>query len=291
MSDKVFCVYSDGLMFCNHVLRDLSEVGSYPPHSHSVYEMIYVKSGKVRYGVQGREYRAYAGELLITRPYEEHYLYPDAKSQYERYNLLFDENALGFPFSDKLYEELPPISISPDSGILKLFEKFDFYCESLSDSERGVILFGLIREICVNVLLKLSDAAAPKVTENKIVLEALRYIDANLTSINSVEDISGALFISKSHLQHIFSKHLGKSPKKYITEKRLLLARREISQGARASDVFSRYGFSEYSSFFRAYKKTFGISPSSAVPVSRSAVTPENTIVSSPSEAVNKKKI
>ena len=96
MADKIFCSYSDGIMFCNHVLRDVSENAMYGPHSHNVYEMIYVKSGVARYGVQGKEYPIGEGDLLITKPYEEHYLYPDAGVRYERYDVLFDENALGF---------------------------------------------------------------------------------------------------------------------------------------------------------------------------------------------------
>ena len=284
MADNIFCSYSDGIMFCNHVLRDVSENAMYGPHSHNVYEMIYVKSGVARYGVQGKEYPIGEGDLLITKPYEEHYLYPDAGVRYERYDVLFDENALGFSFSDKLSGELPPISLSGNRAMRRLFEKFDFYYENLSGEGLQVIFNGLVREICVNVLLMLTESALPRITENKTVLEALEYIDENLTSITAVEDVSSALFISKSHLQHLFSKHLGKSPKRYMTEKRLLLAKREIAQGARSTEVYAKYGFSEYSSFFRAYKKAFGIPPSAGITAVRTSVTPENTIVRATSE-------
>lgn len=51
------------------------------------------------------------------------------------------------------------------------------------------------------------------------------------------------------------------TPKRYITERRLSLARREILLGAKAAVISAQCGFSDYSAFFRAYKKHFGHSP------------------------------
>ena len=281
MADKIFCSYSDSFMFCNHVLRDLKESRVYESHSHNIYELIYIKGGDVKYGVGGKEYRARVGDLLITRPYCEHYLHPNEGVQYERYDLLFNENTLGFSFSEKLPDDLAPLNIESNRTLRRLFEKFDYYYDNLSGEELKVVFNGLVREICVNILLAFADSAVQRITENKVVIDALDYIDANLLSINSVEDISSALFITKSHLQHMFSKHLGKTPKRYVTEKRLMLARREIAQGARPAEVYARYGFAEYSSFFRAYKKAFGVAPSVSMISPHPAVTPENTIVKS----------
>ena len=279
MADKVFCNYSDSVMFCSHILRDLDERSFYASHSHNnIFELIYIKSGDLIYGVEGKEYHAKSGNILITRPNEEHYLYSYSNVVYERYDVLFNENMLGFAFLDKLSNELPPINVEHNRAIKKLFDKFDFYSGMLSGNELQVIFHGIVKEICIIILLELAEKT-PKVTENKTVLDALDYIDANLLNINSVEDISSALFITKSHLQHMFSKHLGKSPKKYVIEKKLSLARREINQGAKPTEVYIHYGFSEYSSFFRAYKKAFGQPPSTIAIAPRIAITPENTMV------------
>ena len=279
MADKVFCNYSDNVMFCNHILRSLDKRSFYGAHSHNnVYELIYIKSGDLVYGVEGKEYQVRSGDLLITCPNEEHYLYSSSNVAYERYNLLFDENMLGFTFYEKLPNEFPPLNIEHNRALKKLFDKFDFYAGILSGNELQVIFHSIVREICIIILLELAQIS-PKITENKTVLDALDYIDANLLNINTVEDISSALFISKSNLQHMFSKHLGKSPKKYVVEKKLLLARREINQGAKPSEIYTRYGFSEYSAFFRAYKKAFGQAPSTSTSTPHMAITPENTMV------------
>ena len=73
--------------------------------------------------------------------------------------------------------------------------------------------------------------------------------------------MSRALYITKSHLHHLFSKHLQLTPAKYITQKRLMLARRKLRRGEKPTAVFSDCGFEDYATFFRNYKRHFGYSP------------------------------
>ena len=47
----------------------------------------------------------------------------------------------------------------------------------------------------------------------------------------------------------------------YITKKRLALCKEAILGNANISEVYQAYGFGDYSSFFRAFKKEYGISP------------------------------
>jgi AraC-like DNA-binding protein len=81
-------------------------------------------------------------------------------------------------------------------------------------------------------------------------------------TLKNIDEICGELFITKSHLHHLFIKHLNITPKKYITSRRLAVAQREISLGAKPTEVSVRCGFTDYSTFYRAYKKLFGHPPS-----------------------------
>jgi AraC-like DNA-binding protein len=81
-------------------------------------------------------------------------------------------------------------------------------------------------------------------------------------TLDGIDEICNELFITKSHLHHLFMKHLNITPKKYITSKRLAMAQREISFGAKPTDVYVKCGFSDYSTFYRAYKNQFGRPPS-----------------------------
>ena len=55
---------------------------------------------------------------------------------------------------------------------------------------------------------------------------------------------------------------LMKTPKKYITEKRLLYAQNQIKKGRRPTDVSVECGFDDYTTFYRNYCAEFGRPPS-----------------------------
>ena len=92
--------------------------------------------------------------------------------------------------------------------------------------------------------------------------DALSYIADNLFTIDSVGAIADALHVTESYLFRLFREELNTSPKKYVTDKRLLAAQAMLRLGQRPSEVYAECGFSDYTSFFRSYKRFFGIAPS-----------------------------
>ena len=102
---------------------------------------------------------------------------------------------------------------------------------------------------------------------DKLLNACLAYIDENLTRIENVSDVAKAVFASDSYVYQIFRKKLGKSPKRYIRDGRLTLAKYYIEKGESPSSVYLKCGFKDYSSFFRAYKKLFGFAPTCEDPM------------------------
>ena len=88
------------------------------------------------------------------------------------------------------------------------------------------------------------------------------YIDSYMHTGLSLDTLCKELYISKSYLHQLFMRYLQISPKRYITSKRLLAAQLAIRSGARPTDIYTKFGFLEYSSFYRAYCKQFGYAPS-----------------------------
>ncbi|EQK30291.1 helix-turn-helix domain-containing protein [Clostridioides difficile] len=58
-----------------------------------------------------------------------------------------------------------------------------------------------------------------------------------------------------------FKSHTGTSIHNYIVQKRLILAKSLITNGHLMSEVCNKCGFNDYSSFVRAFKKNYGVSP------------------------------
>lgn len=87
------------------------------------------------------------------------------------------------------------------------------------------------------------------------------FIEHHLDEDLSLERLSAEFYMSKYHISHIFKNNLGLSVHQYITKKRLSLCRKAIIGGASITETYQSYGFGDYSSFFRAFKKEYGVSP------------------------------
>ena len=93
------------------------------------------------------------------------------------------------------------------------------------------------------------------------VEEILRYIAAHLEEELSVDLLAKKFFISRYYLMHRFKDVTGYTVHQYISQKRLLRAGEMIRQGVSVTKAAEQVGFSDYSTFLRAFRKTFHMSP------------------------------
>ena len=89
----------------------------------------------------------------------------------------------------------------------------------------------------------------------------LKYIAAHLEEELSVDLLARQFYISRYYLMHRFKEVTGYTVHQYISQKRLLKAGELIRAGVPIMKAAEEAGFSEYSSFLRAFQKTFHMSP------------------------------
>jgi AraC-like DNA-binding protein len=81
----------------------------------------------------------------------------------------------------------------------------------------------------------------------------------------SVERIADAVGLSSGHLQQVFRQSCGSTVGEYVRERRLACCRRDLADASLAhqsiTSIAFRWGFSESSSFSRAFRQAFRTSP------------------------------
>ena len=235
---------------------------SFERHCHESYELYYLFKGEGTYIVEDASYPLFPHMLLFIRPHEYHCVHLKENCAYERCTINFDR------------EILPSV----DGDYLPLAEKRSCIYDAsnldmrLPDMIHRMIELGegnldMRRLLLGQILLSLSSPAAEqKEKEEELHEEALgarvlRYLNANLTSPITLESIAAYFFVSKFHLCRAFKERNGITVMEYLTRKRILLAKQWIAKGDSASSVAYRVGFADYSTFFRAYRKIMGCSP------------------------------
>lgn len=97
---------------------------------------------------------------------------------------------------------------------------------------------------------------------SKAVHKAILFMEDNLTSEISLEDIADKVNLSLYHFHRIFSTVTGISLKEYLRRRRLHRAAREVVFKNETVNVLAkRYRFEATEAFIRAFKKEFKITP------------------------------
>ena len=125
-----------------------------------------------------------------------------------------------------------------------------------SFEDKRLYLTVLLTELCKNI--NKSENANYAMSANE---KLIQYINRNLTTILTLDEICEHFHISKTHLNRKFKAMTGTTVWEYIVTKRLIIAKDMLMEGYRPNIVSEKCGWLEYSSFYRAYKEHFGVSP------------------------------
>ncbi len=262
---KDYSYESENLFFKHEVSRNMPK-DAYSMHSHNMYELLYFVSGDATHVIEDRKYKLKRGDLVLIRPSKYHFIQIDSDCDYERYDILFSDKTKNIDGLSLLDTAPEVINLEEYPMATEIVKKTDFYYKHFGGEDFERILTGLLCELfyLLSVTPATENTDAPSVTSPTLSL-ALSYINDNLTTLLSVEEVAKSCFVTESYLFRLFKKELRKTPAKYIASKRLLLAERMISDGEAPTAVYEKCGFADYTTFYRNYRSFFGHSPSETI--------------------------
>lgn len=94
-----------------------------------------------------------------------------------------------------------------------------------------------------------------------VIRSGIAYIEQNLKTDITPEELAQAAGYSLWHYQRLFARVTGVSLAAYITRRRLDRALEEICANRKAVDVSLEYGFDTYVGFYKAFLRMYGCSP------------------------------
>lgn len=247
----------------------------YSYHYHDFHKILILLSGDVTYCIEGRTYDLRPNDIVLVNSGEVHKPIIRSDASYERIIIYVSpdylneyrdaKNDLSLCLRQAMAEQSHVLRLhsSMNGKLGSTIRELD---RSLYDEDYANELYHRI--LFLEFMIQLNRAALHNHVEfigdsasNDKILAVLDYLNEHLTEDISIDELSSRFFLSRYYLMHTFKEQTGYTIGSYLSTKRLFLARDLIARGTPITDVCYACGFHNYSTFSRAYKKSFGESP------------------------------
>ena len=248
-------------------------------HRHDHYEVAMIWNGTMHYRIEGRSYHMTNGDLILIAPGEHHQPVPETDQGPCEWVVLWIDRAKLERLRDFGYD--PTACFDPadpdrrrclrfdDEESWRIGELLDRCIRERESGEEGA---GMMADTIMIQVLILINRLYRKITQGErrgrsesLVNGVLAYIHEHYADELTLDGLANRFFISKYHLSREFGRIVGRSVHRYITQKRLVVAKQMLSEGRPSSMVYQHCGFGDYSNFYRAFRGEYGISPKAFV--------------------------
>lgn len=252
-----------GLYYSNVVKQNLSI------HMHDCCEIFLSLSDAQNFLINDKIYSVNKNDLFIINQFESHKINIGNRNDFYRYSLhihpdfINSKSSPEFDFNKIFHTDnkLDKIHLSYGEAekLTKLFESLTVQHNQGDEIYKTIRVMEILLETAN--LCNTHNETQSSQKQNDIVLQAIDYINKNFTRQISLNDVAEHCFISVNHLCSIFKSNLSTTVNKYITSKRLALAKKYLSEGKSVTETAFSCGFNDYANFIRVFKNNIGVPP------------------------------
>lgn len=245
-----------------------------PAHTHDYYEFYLFLEGDLDLEISGRARPLHPGDMVLVPPGVSHHaLMHSSDRPYRRFVLWVSQE-----YAARLLKESPDYVFlmqraatsgrcyyhfheaefsSIQSRLIRLLEEFHS-----NRYGRNAAVYLALNDLLLYMNRIIYEREHPVVSgSGNLMQEITLFIDEHLTEDLSLDVLANHVCLSKYYIAHYFKDSLGISIHQYITKKRLQSCSEAIAAGSDITRTFDEYGFRDYSSFYRMFRKEYGMSP------------------------------
>jgi len=242
-------------------------------HSHSFYELLYCCSaGNVEYLVGTDRYRLQKGDVIIVPPGVSHRpLFPEYMHEPYKRDIVW----ISVEFVNLMEQMVPNERFYPTRNSLLLrtagtkWETLgDVFRNGVREAEKQnmgweMAVLGNTIQLAIQIhrAMQAGGALPLEAEQPELLDQVMAYVERHLSEKITLADIARRFYVSESTITQTFRKKMGDSFYHCVTQRRLIAAKNLIQEGTVLEQVGQQVGFKDYSSFYRAFKQEYGISP------------------------------
>ena len=262
---------------CASERKDASpHAAGYPSHSHDSYELFVPLTDALGFEVEDYHYTVRRGDLLILPPNVIHRLIVKESKSLEYLYVQFTPHVI--PDNHELKKAVNDLFHGQPKGEQSMRrlsgERFSYVHAGVKrlclSEDRKVheqffsILFPLLQEILLYGI-PVNGAYDRVIREDRshhsLTDQIIEYVSRHYAEIQDISFVSEVFHYSAVHVNTLIKARLNVSLWQYVLHIRLDRACDMLVSGTHAGDVALSCGFKDYSTFYRMFKKCYGITP------------------------------